>query len=89
MKRTPALKSLLKQLGDIPSNIHSFRYDPKTGEFEATFRSPALPVVEAFAKAPTEAADTVPRFIPGTLFLDDESPLNPIDLIMNTPKALM
>lgn len=86
MKRTPGFNSLLKQLGAVPDNVASLKYDPANGSFEATFRA-VEPVLSAPLAASTFAPQPAekPKLVPGTNIPDDDSPLHPFDLVLTPP----
>ena len=79
--RIPALPALLKQLAASPRPVRAF--SAEKGRISLEFE----PTVKV---APKEvASETPPRrpeFVPGTEIPAGDSPLNPLDTLLNVPK---
>ena len=77
--RIPALPALLKQLAASPRPVRAF--SAEKGRISLEFE----PTVKV---APKEAAEPQHRveFVPGTDVPVGDSPLNPLDTLLNVPK---
>lgn len=79
-RRRPSLKRLYADLKDAPANVASL--EVTADGFKVTFRGPpGAPQPTAPVSAPA------PKLIPGTPFPDDNSPINPIDLVLCPPPS--
>lgn len=75
--RNRSLTRLYQSLTRIPGNVASLEWNPESGSFKAIFR-------DAQPSAPRqEAPRQEPSFIKGTPFPDDDSALNPLDLVLH------
>jgi len=90
--RVPAIGGLLKAAEQSKRPVRSIEYDGKRlrVEFfdprEATVAAPI--VATPAAPAATVAAHVPPKptqYVPGTMFPADDSPLNPLDLVLTPP----
>jgi hypothetical protein len=92
--RVPKIDGLLTAAAKSKRPVRSIEFDGKTLKIEffgeATGAVPAVavaaaPVAANVAPAAPFKPPAPPKFVPGTEFPDDESPLNPIDLILTPP----
>lgn len=71
-----SLKRLYEVLARAPANVAAIQ----CGEFRVEFRAPQAAVVQ-----PRQEHARPVDLVPGTPFPNDDSPLNPIDLVLFPP----
>jgi hypothetical protein len=87
--RVPKVDGLLKAAEQSKRPVKAIEYDGKRLRIEyfdsreATVAAPAVAVPVAAPVAATVAARV--EYVPGTMFPADDSPLNPLDLVLTPP----
>jgi len=77
LPRRDAFEGLYRTLAKAPPNVASLKVHAD-GSVEATFWREQEP-------QPTVPGAPPPKLVPGTVFVDDDSPINAADLTLNPP----
>jgi hypothetical protein len=83
--KVPSIAALLEEVAASSVPVTAVEYDGKRLRLEigSAKAAPAAPVTAT--PAPQATAAPKLKFVPGTDLLDDESPLNPLDLVLTPP----
>jgi hypothetical protein len=86
--KVPSIAALLKEVAASSVPVSAIEYDGKRFRLEIAAGQPPAPTATAGTPAPP-ATNSTPfaklKFVPGTGLIDDDSPLNPLDLVLTPP----
>lgn len=75
----------VKSISYDGSTLHVEFFDSREASVAAPAVTPPLDVVATDAAIVVQAKPEPPKYVPGTTFIDDKSPLNPLDLVLSPP----